>query len=152
VHRRSFCTLAFGACGSVILAQPALARSVGYYARNGVALGGVDPVAYLRQGEMRKGQAAWQIDWRGVTWVFSSAENLAVFESDPHCYVPQFGGHCAFGMSEAMLIAPDPRAFVVHDERLYLMASTDYRDLWLADPADRIMRGRANWAILTSNG
>ena len=132
------------------MAQPVFARQLGYFAKNGIALGGIDPVAYFRQGGLQKGNASWQIDRQGVTWVFVSAENLSVFESDPNCYAPQFGGHCAYGMSEAMLVAPDPSAFVIHNDRLYLMASTAYRDLWRDDPASRIMRGRANWAILTS--
>lgn len=152
MKRRNFCTLALGAGGSAILARPVFARQVGYFSRNGVALGGVDTVAYFREGAMRPGQAAWQVDWRGVTWVFASAENLTVFESDPQCYAPQFGGHCAYGMSQATLFPADPQAFVIHEERLYLMASQHYRELWQKDPTGLIMRGRTHWAIMTSEG
>jgi hypothetical protein len=144
--------LTLGVCGSAVLASPALARSIGYYAKNSVALAGADVVAYFTKGEMRMGQSIHRVDWRGTTWVFETAENLALFEADPYCHAPQFGGHCAYGMSKAQLFPPDPKAFAVVDDKLYLMHSVAYRDLWSKDAASQIMLGRANWAIMTSDG
>jgi hypothetical protein len=88
----------------------------------------------------------------GATWRFASAENLARFRSDPARYAPQFGGYCAWAVSQHYLAPGDPDYWRIVDGKLYLNANARAKELWEADQADAIARGHANWpAVLTDN-
>ena len=58
---------------------------------DGVALDGMDPVAY-RNGESLIGTPELTSDLRGVTYRFANEENLVLFEADPAMYIPDFAG------------------------------------------------------------
>ena len=125
--------------------QDARADTPDVFARRGVAIGGVDPVAYFTQGRAAEGRAEHSLMWKGVEWRFSSAEHRAAFEADPEAYAPQYGGYCAYAVSEGYTAKIDPEAWTNHDGRLYLNYSRSVRDRWSRDIPGRIARGDANW-------
>ena len=65
------------------------------------AVRGYDPVAYFTEGKPVKGEQSLTYHWKDANWYFSSKENLDSFMKNPEKYAPQYGGYCAYGMSEA---------------------------------------------------
>lgn len=83
---------------------------------------------------------------------FASAATLRQFEQNPEAYAPQFGGYCAWAVSQHYLAPGDPRQWKIVGGRLYLNANARAKQLWEADQADAIARGHANRpAVLTDN-
>ncbi len=60
---------------------------------SGFAIKGYDSVAYFTQGQPVKGLEEFKFAWGGATWLFSSRENLEMFQKDPEKYAPQYGGY-----------------------------------------------------------
>lgn len=118
----------------------------------GVAIGGYDPVAYFTEGRPVEGKAAHQLRYNGATWRFASAESLAKFKADPAAFAPQFGGYCAWAVSQGYIAPGDPEQWKIVDGKLYLNFNARAKELWEADQADAIKRGHANWpGVLTKN-
>ena len=137
---------------------PAAASSAGAPApavnvdAQGLALRGYDPVAFFTDGKPVAGSPAHRIQWNGATWQFASAEALAAFEAAPERYAPQFGGYCAWAVSQHYLAPGDPKVWKIVDGKLYLNFNARAKELWEADQAAAIARGQANWpAVLTDN-
>ena len=122
------------------------------YAADKLAAGGYDVTAYFRLGKPMPGSAAHQLQYKGATWRFASAQALAEFQADPAAFAPQFGGYCAWAVSQHYLAPGDPRQWKIVDGKLYLNANARAKELWEADQAEAIVRGHANWpAVLTDN-
>ena len=72
--------LVAGAGGYSLLASlPESMKPTRFYASDGHAIRGTDPVAYFTQGEPIPGREQFTHDWGSVTWLFASAENRALF-------------------------------------------------------------------------
>jgi hypothetical protein len=69
--RRSFLTLA-AALPALGAASMARAAEPTVFQRDGLAIGGTDPVAYFTQGAPVQGDAAFAADWMGARWTFAS--------------------------------------------------------------------------------
>jgi hypothetical protein len=146
--RRSFFT---GLCLIVAVVLPtgiARAEAASVFARDGVAIGGADAVAYAREGVHVAGQADHALRWHGAVWLFSSLANRDAFEMNPRGFAPRFGGYCAYTLSQGALADSDPQVFVLHDGGLYLMRDRESRDLWLRDPARHAAEARHHWTLL----
>ncbi|MFL6768389.1 MAG: YHS domain-containing (seleno)protein [Sphingomicrobium sp.] len=132
-----------------LAAQPAPAI---YVAADGLAAGGYDVTAYFTQGKAVRGSTKYELMLRGATWRFASPENKARFQADPAAYAPQFGGYCAWAVSQGYIASGDPEQWKIVDGKLYLNFNARAKELWEADQADAIKRGHANWpAVLTDN-
>jgi YHS domain-containing protein len=93
--------------------------NTGYF--GDVAIRGYDPVAYFTQNQAVQGSEKFAYRWLGATWHFSSAENRELFISQPVKYAPQYGGHCADGVSFGTITTNiDPKAWRIIDGKLYL--------------------------------
>lgn len=92
------------------------------------AIKGYDPVAYQVGRKPLTGKPEFASRYRGVVYRFESAENRALFASDPEKYVPQYGGWCATAMAEGRKVEIDPSNFKVTNGRLFLF----YKG-WLGD-------------------
>src|SRR5687768_1234466 len=118
----------------------------------GLAARGYDVTAYFLQGQAARGSPAHQLNYKGAIWRFTTAENLAKFKADPAAYAPQFGGYCAWAVSQGYVAPGDPEQWKIVDGKLYLNFNARAKELWEADQADAIERGHANWpAVLTKN-
>ncbi|WP_341366438.1 YHS domain-containing (seleno)protein [Yoonia sp. BS5-3] len=129
-------------------AGPALAGPSRIFAKSGLAICGYDPVAYFRDAEPALGASAYRIGWRRAVWQFASAENLALFERDPHAYAPRYGGYCAMALSRGEVAYSDPEMWAIHDGRLYLTHSATVREQWLDDPDQHIADADLHWPAL----
>lgn len=76
------------------------AQTIAYNSTNGTAIKGYDPVAYFSDQKATEGKNEFAYDWSGSKWLFSSQSNLDAFKADPQKYAPQYGGFCAYGVSE----------------------------------------------------
>lgn len=120
------------------------------YAKDGVAIGGADPVAYFNQATFVPGSDEHTHDWQGVTWQFSNAENRDLFANAPEDYAPQYGGHCAWAVAAKNALVPiDPEAWSVVDGRLYLNANKRVQSNWEKDIPGFIATANTNWPGLS---
>jgi hypothetical protein len=118
----------------------------------GLAARGYDVTAYFSEGRPIRGIVTHQVSYKGATWRFASAQNLARFKADPAAYEPQFGGYCAWAVSQGYIASGDPEQWKIVDGKLYLNFNARAKELWEADQADAILRGHSNWpAVLTKN-
>lgn len=113
--------------------------------RKGVALSGYDAVAYFTEQKPMKGSAAFTHEWMGATWQFSSAANRDRFAADPAKYAPQFGGYCAWAVSNNYTAPADPQVWKIVDGRLYVNYNRQVQEKWQQDLAQRIANGERNW-------
>ena len=130
---------------SPLVAKPAFAASPEVFSDGSGAIRGTDPVAYFTKGMPVAGGAAHSLMWRGAEWLFETAENMALFETNPAAYAPQYGGYCAFALSKGSLASTDPNAWTIHEGKLYLNYSVNVRTIWSEDIPGNIMKADANW-------
>ena len=117
-----------------------------------LAARGYDVTAYFLQGKPIRGSKAHQLQYRGATWLFVSANAQAKFKADPAAFEPQFGGYCAWAVSQGYIAPGDPEQWKIVDGKLYLNFNARAKELWEADQAEAIKRGHANWpGVLTKN-
>lgn len=102
------------------------------------AIDGYDTVAYFTQGRPVRGQATLATQWMGATWRFSTQAHLDLFKADPERYAPQYGGYCAYGVSQNYLVKVDPEQFTVRGGKLYLNYDAGVQARWSKDPAGYI--------------
>jgi YHS domain-containing protein len=114
-------------------------------ALNNVAVGGYDTVAYFTVGKPVRGSDAFQTDWNGATWKFSSAANLAKFKANPKAYAPQFGGYCAWAVAQNYTAKGDPQNWKIVGGKLYLNYNADVQSKWVKDIPGFIRKGDGNW-------
>ena len=119
-----------------------------YFNKNGIAINGYDPVAYFTENAAIQGSSDYSYEWNGNTWQFKNAANRDMFKSDPGKYSPQFGGYCAYGMSENHKAPTEPQAFTIVDDKLYLNYNMDVLKMWRKDTKGRIAKGEKNWESL----
>ena len=123
-----------------------------YSASDGLAAGGYDVTAYFTEGKAVRGSAKHELMLHGVTWRFASAESKGKFQANPYAFAPQFGGYCAWAVSQGYLASGDPEQWKIVDGKLYLNFNARAKELWEADQAEAIKRGNANWPnVLTKN-
>lgn len=132
-----------------LVAAPALATDpVNKSFFGGVAIDGYDPVAYFTDAKPVEGKKAFEHEWNGAVWRFASAEHRDRFAAEPEKYAPQYGGYCAWAVSQGYTAGIDPDAWTIRDDKLYLNYSLDIQKKWLADVEQRIEEGDANWPKL----
>lgn len=110
-----------------------------------VGVGGYDPVAYFTDGRPARGNAQFKTTHQGVEYRFANAENLARFRGNPNAYLPQFGGYCAWAVSQGYTAPGNPRHWRIVNGRLYLNYNAEIQRRWEADTTNLITRGDANW-------
>jgi YHS domain-containing protein len=116
--------------------------------RHGVALQGYDPVAYFEQNQPVKGSPQFTYSWMGAVWNFASDADLKKFQAAPEKYAPQFGGYCAWAVSNNYTADADPNAWKIVDGRLYVNYNKDVQKKWEENIGQRIEAARKNWPAL----
>jgi YHS domain-containing protein len=125
---------------------------------DGTAISGFDTVAFFTAQRALKGKAEFTAGWAGAKWLFVSADNLALFKADPEKYAPQYGGHCAWCVSERCICGrPANGAFEIIEGKLYLFPAGNKgnfhgtKNAWWntgGGPARRIPNGEKHWPEL----
>lgn len=149
--RRTFLAAAAAAPVIALAASRSHAQTARFYNENGIAIDGSDAVAYFTEGKPVRGSADHSVEWMGVTWHFASEANLETFMGNPKAYAPQYGGYCAWAVSEGYTASTTPEAWKIVDGKLYLNYSRRIQRRWERDVPGNIARGNANWpAVLTA--
>jgi hypothetical protein len=74
--------------------------------------------------------------------------NLDAFKLTPEKYAPQFGGYCAYGVSDDHKSPTDPDAWTIVDGKLYLNYNADVKTLWTKDQAGLIQKANELWPTI----
>lgn len=139
------CVLGAVTLGSRPFAPFAAAGEIYTGLLSNTAVGGYDPVAYHTQGKPVQGSGSFTTRWKGATWRFASAENRALFLADPERYAPQYGGHCAWAVSQGYTAKGDPNHWRVVDGKLYLNYNAQVQTDWEKDIPGHIRNANGNW-------
>mgnify|MGYP001817873646 CR=1 FL=1 len=125
--------------------------------KTGYAVSGYDVVAYfdLEQSEVGSAQPAAvpgnssiTSEFNGATFAFSSAENKARFDANPEAFVPQYDGHCAYGVSKGGKVPGNPNLWRIVDGKLYLNITQNVVGFWEEDIPGNITLAENNWASI----
>lgn len=110
-----------------------------------LAVSGYDPVAYFTEGKPVEGSGDLEYDWNGATWRFANPANLQAFRADPESYAPQYGGYCAWAVSQGYTASSDPDAWRIVGGKLYLNYSRSVQETWQQDIPGNIAKADKNW-------
>lgn len=127
-----------------LIGRPAFAAPE-VFADRGLALRGADPVAYFTKGEMVQGREDCALMWRGATWHFASKAARSTFEMNPEAFAPQFGGYCAYALSQGAIAPTVPEAWTVYEGKLFMNYSIDVRGLWQQDIPGNLRKAEPFW-------
>ena len=115
----------------------------------GKAIRGYDPVAYFTQGKPVEGDSDFTHEWMDAKWYFASAANREAFAKNPERYAPQYGGYCAWAVSQNYTASTDPDAWKIVDGKLYLNYSKSVQEQWVAGGVETpIAQGDRNWPAI----
>lgn len=140
---------AFSLSLSMLLLPVGLAQAAdkpvytGFFSK--VAVGGYDPVAYFTDNMPVKGDSRFVAPFKGAQWHFASAANRDRFIADPERYAPQYGGYCAWAVSEGGTASADPMLWKIVDGKLYLNYDASVQKKWESDIAGHIVKADRNW-------
>ncbi len=111
----------------------------------GTAIDGTDPVSYFTEGRPVQGSSDITYKWNGATWRFASVENRDRFAASPDKYAPQYGGYCAWAVSQGYTASTDPEAWAIVDGKLYLNYSKSVQKRWEQNVPGNISSANSNW-------
>ncbi len=131
--------------------QPSRAYINGYNVPStGIALEGYSPVSYFTEGKAQKGSPQFAADYNGVTYHFTSAQQVAQFKANPAKYEPAYGGWCALGMAIEDKLPVDPTLYKIVGGKNYLFlknAKIDALKIWNEkNESQLIKKADAFWA------
>jgi hypothetical protein len=147
LSRRALFSLAAAAGLAVLTPYAAHARSAeiftGILAKT--AVGGYDAVAYHTDGKAVRGDPKITYEWKGATWRFATTKNRELFVAAPEKYAPQYGGYCAYAVSQGYTAKGDPQHWTLVDGKLYLNYNASVKRTWDKDKPGYIKTGDKNW-------
>ncbi|MBN8921094.1 MAG: hypothetical protein J0H62_10625 [Rhizobiales bacterium] len=121
-----------------VSAPPEQAVPVAVNWRTGLAIHGVDPVAYFVDGRVVEGQGAFEHVHAGAVWRFVNEGNRAAFKADPDVYMPLFGGNDPVALARGVAVSGNPYVWTIQAGRLVLFHTQEAREIFLRDPAAAI--------------
>jgi hypothetical protein len=116
-----------------------------YRSRGNLALGGYDAVAYFTDGKPVKGTSTFEYRWKDAVWRFATADHRDQFAKEPARFAPQFGGYCAYAVSQGHTASGDPLVWRVVNGKLYVNYSRQVATMWQKDIPGYIAKAEHNW-------
>jgi len=151
MNRKFLMTLLSLHLSAMVIAQTASpAIAVRYFETKKGAIRGYDPVAYFKESKAVKGDLPFSLKWSGTDWYFKNEENRDAFKMAPEKYAPQYGGYCAYGVSENHQSPTDPLAFTVLNDKLYLNYNSKVKEMWMKNTTQRIEQANSFWPALNA--
>jgi hypothetical protein len=133
--------------GALCLAAP-LAHAGEFFEKDGLAIGGYDPVAYFTQHKPVAGLPEFSTRYHDSTFRFASAEDRDAFLASPEKYAPQYHGYCAYGVAEGAKAPADPTAFSVYRDKLYFNYSKAVASKFTTDLPGYVGKADTNWPVV----
>lgn len=112
---------------------------------DGLAIEGYDAVAYQTAESAFKGSQQYEFVWKGAKWLFVSKENQERFAAAPENYAPQYGGFCAWSVSQDKVMKADPQVWKIVDGKLYLIQNEMVKEVWEKSQPDLVKKSNENW-------
>lgn len=125
-----------------------------YVDETGFAVSGYDVVAYFSlvqnpvgqpQTAPVEGNKSITAEHNGATFAFSSDANRDLFMANPVKYVPQYDGHCAYGVAKGGKVPGNPTLWRILDDKLYLNITPNVVGFWEEDIPGNLNLSTANW-------
>jgi len=120
----------------LVITTAVYSQKTTYNIQDGAVAAGYDVVAYFHHKAIN-GNKKFTTTYQGVTFRFSSKENLETFKKSPKKYIPQYGGYCAYAMGKnGEKVNINPKTFEIRDGKLYLFYNawlTNTLELWLKE-------------------
>ncbi len=136
-----------------LFAQNDALRVKHFNVKKNIALDGYDPVSYF-DNKPQEGSESIRTIYKGITYLFSSQNNLTKFKSNPDKYEPAYGGWCAYAMGESgEKVKVDPETFKIIDGKLYLYYNfwgNNTLESWNKNEAKLKQAGDRNWKNVSS--
>jgi hypothetical protein len=111
----------------------------------GLAIGGVDPVAYFADGEVKIGRADLEFHYARAVWRFRNEGNRAAFKANPEIYMPRFGGYDPMAVARGTGAAGNPNVWLIENDRLYLFYSPESRKAFTDDSERAVDAAERRW-------
>ncbi len=123
----------------------------------GVIIDGYDPVAYFTEGKPVQGTEQYQATHNGAIYYFGSEANKKSFELDPKKYEVQFGGFCAYAVSQGHVSPINPNFCIVQKneqgiDKLICQHNQKAADLWNKNPEGLLLDADKYWPAVVKNG
>jgi YHS domain-containing protein len=137
---------------ALTFASPAFADERPVYTApfSNVGVNGYDVVAYFTDGRPVRGTTQFRTTHQSIEYRFASAEHLAAFRAEPARYLPQYGGYCAWAVSQGYTASANPNNWRIVDGKLYLNYNTEIQERWNRDIPGHIRNANANWPRVLS--
>src|SRR5665647_1080200 len=148
IGRRSFLLLIADVAVLIVSAEFGTADAQTPPSGRRIALSGYDPVSYFTPGRPEKGNDKFWFAFDDAIYHFKNAEHRAMFMADPEHYAPQYAGFCAAGLSKGYKEEPDPEAWAIVNDKLYVVALKERIAQFKKDPRSFIDKADANWRRL----
>jgi hypothetical protein len=113
--------------------------------QTGLAIDGIDPVAYFTDAQALAGRPEFEYRHLGVIWRFRNDGNKAAFARSPEIYTPRFGGYDPVAVARGVAVAGNPLLWIVSGQRLYLFYSSAARAQFVANPDKIAADAEARW-------
>lgn len=123
----------------------------------GVIIDGYDPVGYFTEGKPVQGTAQFQSSYNGAVYHFANETNKKTFDADPKKYEVQFGGFCAYAVSQGHVSPINPNFCLVQKDehgvdRLICQHNQKASDLWNKNPNGLLTDADKYWPAVVKNG
>ena len=128
-----------------------------YIDKTGFAVSGYDVVSYfdLPQSEIGEpqqsplpGSAAISANYNGATFAFATKANRDAFVANPEAYVPQYDGHCAYGVAKGGKVPGNPILWRIVDGKLYLNITKNVVSFWEEDIPGNLAKSQVKWSAI----
>ena len=129
-------------------AQAATTERVVVNRFTGLAIEGFDPVAYFTDARPELGLADFEALEAGAVWRFRNGSDRAAFLAHPDIYGPQYGGYDPIDLARGVMVAGNPRFWLIFGQRLYLFGHEQTRDAFAADPSRVLQGANQRWPEL----
>lgn len=126
-----------------------------YIDKTGLAVSGYDVVSYfdlpqskvgMSQASPLPGNAAITATFNDATFAFATETNRDAFLANPAAYVPQYDGHCAYGVAQGGKVPGNPTLWRIVDGKLYLNITKNVVGFWEKDIPGNLQKSETNWA------
>ncbi len=133
----------------LVISLPLLAENAIYTsAFNNRAISGYDAVSYFSDNGPVKGKKKFTTRYMDAEWRFATQQNLDSFLQAPEKYAPQYGGYCAWAVSEGYTAKGDALQWKIHEDKLYLNYNAEVKADWEAMMLQHIESADNNWPSL----
>ncbi len=125
-----------------------------YVDNTGFAVSGYDVVSYFDLPQSKVGQpqqsplpgvASITAEYNGAQFAFATEANRDRFVADPAAFVPQYDGHCAYGVAKGGKVPGNPTLWRIVDGKLYLNITKKVVGFWEEDIPGNLNTSETNW-------